>query len=173
NSANGEALFYGKAGCGACHMIRDRGGYLGPDLSNAGIAHRVSELRTAILNPALLSISGYKPVLLAGGVRGIVKNESNWSMQVIDESGQIHLLHGAEMKSARLQPGSWMPADYARRLAPSEIDDIVAFLSRQREGAVPGTTGVAAAQVTDQDLRKGPDQNWLTYIGDYAGHRYS
>jgi cytochrome c oxidase cbb3-type subunit 3 len=131
NAANGEALFYGKAGCGACHMIRGRGGYLGPDLSNAGLAHRVSELRTAIINPAALSTSGYKPILLAGGVRGIVKNETNWSMQVIDETGQIHLLHGAEMNSARLQPGSWMPADYARRLAPNQIDDIVAFLSRQ------------------------------------------
>jgi putative heme-binding domain-containing protein len=131
SSANGESLFYAKAGCGACHMIRGRGGYLGPDLSNAGVEHRLSELRTAILNPAALSISGYRPILLAGGVRGVVKNESNWSLQVLDETGQIHLLHGAEMKTARLQSGSWMPADYVRRLAPNEIDDIVAFLSRQ------------------------------------------
>lgn len=39
--------------------------------------------------------------------------------------------------------------------------------------ALLGATGIAAAQVTDQDLRKGPDQNWLTYIGDYAAHRFS
>jgi alcohol dehydrogenase (cytochrome c) len=31
----------------------------------------------------------------------------------------------------------------------------------------------ARAQVTTQDLLKGPNQNWLTYIGDYAAHRHS
>jgi len=65
-------------------------------------------------------------------IPNLVKYLSDQSgRQVIDETGQIHLLHGAEMNSARLQPGSWMPADYARRLAPNQIDDIVAFLSRQ------------------------------------------
>ena len=29
------------------------------------------------------------------------------------------------------------------------------------------------AQISDEDLRKGPNQNWLTYPGDYAGHRHS
>ena len=29
------------------------------------------------------------------------------------------------------------------------------------------------AQVTSKDLRKGPDQNWLTYIGDYFAQRHS
>lgn len=30
-----------------------------------------------------------------------------------------------------------------------------------------------AAQVTTADLRKGPDRNWLTYIGDYFAQRHS
>jgi alcohol dehydrogenase (cytochrome c) len=30
-----------------------------------------------------------------------------------------------------------------------------------------------AAQVSDDDLRKGPNQDWLTYIGDYFAHRHS
>lgn len=30
-----------------------------------------------------------------------------------------------------------------------------------------------AAQVTTEDLRKGPNSNWLTYIGDYFAQRYS
>lgn len=29
------------------------------------------------------------------------------------------------------------------------------------------------AQVTTEDLRRGPDQNWLTYIGDYSAQRHS
>ena len=30
-----------------------------------------------------------------------------------------------------------------------------------------------AAQVSDEDLRKGPNQNWLTYMGDYSARRHS
>jgi alcohol dehydrogenase (cytochrome c) len=30
-----------------------------------------------------------------------------------------------------------------------------------------------AAQVRYEDIRKGPAEDWLTYAGDYAGHRYS
>jgi putative heme-binding domain-containing protein len=131
DAAKGEALFYGKAECGTCHTIRGRGGYLGPDLSNVGAAHRLSELRDAILNPAALSPEGFRPVMLSGGVRAIVKHQSNWSMQIIDEKGQVHLLHGAEMKNVKLERGSWMPADYAQRLSPAETNDLIAFLSRQ------------------------------------------
>jgi cytochrome c oxidase cbb3-type subunit 3 len=131
DSAKGEALFFGKAGCGNCHMIRGRGGYLGPDLSNAGASRRVAEIRSAILEPATLSPSGYERVLLPGGVRAIVRSRTNWSMDVLDENGQVHMLHGDAIHAAKLESGSWMPSDYRKRLSPGDIDDLVAFLSRQ------------------------------------------
>jgi alcohol dehydrogenase (cytochrome c) len=34
-------------------------------------------------------------------------------------------------------------------------------------------SSLLAAQVSTADLRSGPNQNWLTYIGDYFGQRYS
>lgn len=112
-------------------MIRGRGGYLGPDLSNAGVTHRLGELRDAILKPSALSSDGYRPVLLPGGLRAVVKHYSNWSMQVLDEKGQIHLLRGADMKTAAPRKTPWMPADYAQRLSAEEIQNLVAFLSHQ------------------------------------------
>jgi cytochrome c oxidase cbb3-type subunit III len=33
DAAAGEALFYGRAGCAACHEVNGRGGITGPDLS--------------------------------------------------------------------------------------------------------------------------------------------
>src|SRR5450432_3537327 len=51
NPAAGEAVFFGKGGCSACHMIRGRGGFLGPDLSNIGAMRRIGELRESIVNP--------------------------------------------------------------------------------------------------------------------------
>ena len=131
----GQSVFFEKADCAGCHMIRGRGGYLGPDLSDIGSMRRVGELRDAILHPDRLAIDGYRPVLLRDAkgheLRGIVKHDSNWSMEVLDENGVVHLLHGTELKQAVTQPKQWMPDDYDRRLAAEEIQNLLAYLSRQ------------------------------------------
>jgi len=132
--AAGESVFVGKGGCIDCHMLNARGGFLGPDLSNAGATQRVDELRDAILKPSERANTGFRPVILEttkGRARGIVRHHSNWSMQVLDEHGQIHLLRGPEMKRAVFQPKSWMPDDYGQRLTKEEVENLVAFLSRQ------------------------------------------
>lgn len=127
----GEAIFFGKGGCSDCHMILGRGGYLGPDLSNIGATRRLSEIREAILNPRQEASAEFRPVLLAGAnghLRGVVKHESNWSLQVIDERGNVHLLHGAEMRQAQFQSRSWMQAAH---LSPQETQNLLAYLGRR------------------------------------------
>src|SRR5438552_7606113 len=43
---------YGKGGCTNCHMVRSRGGYLGPDLSSIGLMRPYRLLREALLEPS-------------------------------------------------------------------------------------------------------------------------
>ena len=135
NPATGEAVFFGKGGCSGCHMIRGRGGYLGPDLSNVGATRRLSELREAILNPKQIPSEGYRPLVLrvSGGrqLRAVAKHYSNWSIQALDENGALHLLHGPSIADAVFQSKTWMPADIGQHLSAAEIDDVLAFLSRQ------------------------------------------
>src|SRR5581483_10797779 len=50
DAAAGEAVFWGKAGCGECHSIRGRGGKLGPDLTNAGATRPLPQLRQDIVD---------------------------------------------------------------------------------------------------------------------------
>src|SRR5206468_7892403 len=50
NAAAGEALFFGKAGCAACHQVNGRGGLAGPSLSLAGRTPSAA-LRQKILDP--------------------------------------------------------------------------------------------------------------------------
>jgi cytochrome c oxidase cbb3-type subunit 3 len=144
NAAAGEAIFFGKEGCSGCHMILGRGGYLGPDLSNIGATRRIGEIREAILNPKAQASPGYRPVLVEVSkgqqLRGIARHESNWSLQVLDERGNLHLLHGAEMEKAVFQNLSWMPA--GNRLPAEEIQDLLAYLGRralrpERSGDAP------------------------------------
>jgi Cytochrome c, mono- and diheme variants len=131
----GNAIFFGKGGCSTCHMIRGRGGYLGPDLSNIGAARRIGELREAVVNPKPQASNGFQPLLITGSdgrqLRAVAKHYSNWSVQALDEKGGLHLLRDAALKNVALQNKSWMPDDIARRLSAAEIENVLAFLSRQ------------------------------------------
>ena len=92
DAAAGEAIFFGKQGCSGCHMILGKGGYLGPDLSSIGEARRLNEIREAIVNPKAEATAGYRPVLVDVSkrerLRGVARHESNWSLQVLDETGK-------------------------------------------------------------------------------------
>jgi putative heme-binding domain-containing protein len=132
DTAAGEAIFFGKDRCSACHAIQGKGGHLGPDLSNIGATRRLSEIREAILNPKAEATPGYRPVLIEVSkgerLRGIVRHESNWSLQVLDERGNLHLLHGEAVEKAQFQSGSWMPAV---DLPADETQNLLAYLSRR------------------------------------------
>jgi cytochrome c oxidase cbb3-type subunit 3 len=133
--ARGEKLFHGKAGCIQCHAIRGNGGVLGPDLSQAGLTRSYAQLRESLLNPSERPTEGFQAVtvtLKSGGkVEGIAKNYTNYSIQVIDATGRLHLLNKLDLSEIVFRKSSLMPEDYARRLTKSEIDDVLAFVSRQ------------------------------------------
>lgn len=142
----GRAIFFGKGNCSECHMIRGQGGFLGPDLTNIGASRRLDQIRDALLktgndasNKSDLygdPMAGYRAVILrtpdGKEIQGVAKNYTNYSIEVLDVSGHLHLLHGAEMSRVTFQANpSWMPGDYAKTLTEKEIQDLLAFLSRQ------------------------------------------
>jgi len=135
DASAGGAIFFGKGGCAACHMIKGRGGYLGPDLSNIGAERRLNELRDVIVNPSSTPASDFRPLLLKDSnnrqVRAIAKHSSSWSAQVLDENGHLHLVHGDAVHQLMFQSKSWMPTDIPQRLSTTEITNVLAFLSRQ------------------------------------------
>ena len=51
DAAAGKAIFQGKGGCVNCHSVENRGGSLGPDLSDIGIKRTPESLRLAIVDP--------------------------------------------------------------------------------------------------------------------------
>jgi putative heme-binding domain-containing protein len=143
----GETVYFGKGECAVCHMIRGRGGYLGPDLSNIGATRRLSELREAVIDPSATPNPEFRPVLLRDSaghqLRAVAKHLSPWSAQILDEHGNLHLIHGEAVQKLTFQNKSWMPADIAKRLSPDEITNLIAFLSRQsiRPASETGPSG--------------------------------
>jgi putative heme-binding domain-containing protein len=131
----GEELFWGKAGCGRCHAVQGRGGRLGPDLSNIGGARALPQLYQSLVDPDAEISTGYQgaQVLLKNGktLSGVARNRTNYSLQLQDEEGHLQLLSASDISQITLMKSSLMPKDFSKRLSGGEIDNLVAYLSRQ------------------------------------------
>jgi cytochrome c oxidase cbb3-type subunit III len=135
NLEHGAELFHDKARCSECHMIRGNGGLLGPDLSNIGAERTLRQLREALTVARPNIPFGFQPVRITTKtgemVDGVIKNENNFSMQVMDRQFRLHLLNRDELRDVEYAAQSLMPNDYGKRLTADELQDVLLFLSRQ------------------------------------------
>lgn len=192
SAAAGETLFAGGAACATCHQVNGHGGVVGPDLSNAGR-----------LTPALLRqkiVEPNSPSATSGGgrgggrgapapatvlvktlegreIRGVRRNEDTFSLQMVDTSGQLHLLDKLMLASVDVQNTSLHPTDYATRFSAAEIANLVAYLGTLtgRDERRTATTPPVPGGVTFERLVNAAAEphNWLMYWGDYQGTHYS
>ena len=133
--AAGKRVFT-SAGCANCHAIRGEGSRLGPDLSNIGGSSPLPVIREAILEPSkdlfYLGNEGVSVTLKDGRkLQGIARNRSNYSLQLIDKNGDLHLLQMTDVKEMSLRTNSPMPGDYAKRLSKDQLRDLLAYLAGQ------------------------------------------
>ena len=122
NPGEGERFFSGKGNCASCHMVRGRGGVLGPDLSNVGRERSKGQIEQILRDPetALATAAGrggrgampYRAVTvrLRDGqtLRGIAKNESTFDIQLLGLDGKLHLLRKDQVASV-VREKSLMP----------------------------------------------------------------
>jgi cytochrome c oxidase cbb3-type subunit III len=134
DAKRGRELFYGKAGCAECHTVDGRGGFLGADLTGYGKQHPAAAVREAIIEPNknIDERRGAVSVVTRSGkeLRGIVRNEDNFSLQLQTVDGSFHLLDKSDLARIEREPRSLMPADYGTKLTGSELDDLISFLSQ-------------------------------------------
>jgi len=131
----GKQLFFGKGGCSGCHMIRGQGGLLGPDLSNVGGDRTLAEIRQSLVSPGLSEGARYRgvTVITAKGekIAGTLRNRDNFSLQMMDAQGNLHFFSSTELREVALQEKSVMPENYGKLLTETELQNLLAFLSRQ------------------------------------------
>jgi len=155
--AAGEAVFWDKGDCGSCHMVKGRGSIIGPDLSNLGNLRKTNSIIDALTKeqhrvygpggaqPHLLTPLPTWPVVSVTvpgrpPVRGVLRNEDSFSLQVMGLDQQLHLFDRSKVKVVYEQK-SLMPSDYDKKLSKDEFDNLVAYLTRlgvppQPSGAV-------------------------------------
>ena len=147
NVAHGEEIFWGKGQCGSCHMLGGRGALKGPDLTNVAAEYKSNLIVDALTKPnhrvygdggvhlrALPAMNTYDAVhvTLNGGrtVDGVLLNQDSYSLQLMGDDNQLHLLDRSQVKAIAGKP-PLMPTDYDKRLTKNEFADLMAFLTRQ------------------------------------------
>jgi putative heme-binding domain-containing protein len=135
DAQNGEMLFWGKAACGQCHMVRGRGGRLGPDLSRIGTARSRSALLKEIRTPSESLTNGFWPVTIVARdgrrTRGVRKNEDPFSLQIMDTNEQLLSFDRSDLREVVQEARSLMPDYGPERLTDAELDDLIRYLRSQ------------------------------------------
>lgn len=127
--AQGRAIFFGKGHCDTCHSIHGRGGFLGGDLTRLGQVRSPDEIRKEIMAPD--ATQGLITAVTRAGQRltGVLRNEDNFSVQLLSTDGVFHLLLKSQIVSWQPSGVALMPGDYGRRLSAAELQDLVRYLS--------------------------------------------
>jgi cytochrome c oxidase cbb3-type subunit 3 len=143
NAAHGKELFYSTAACGTCHMVNGKGGRLGPDLSSVGGSRSFEYLVESMRNPSKRLAQGdseplkdfsqeYETVtvVMADGTKliGVVLNEDNFSLQMMDTREQLRLLQKDKLRSYVKSRESLMPAYDQKMLSDKDLQDLIAYL---------------------------------------------
>ena len=128
--------------CSSCHLANGRGGRLGPDLSYAGSALPRATLVAKIRGMSETFREGYEPVTLVmrdgGRVRGLRKNEDDFSIQIMDTRERLQGYLKSALKEIVEEKQSVMPRFGADRLSDAELTDLLAYVGTLRRTAAVG-----------------------------------
>lgn len=139
----GEKTFFGAGGCSRCHMAHGKGGRLGPDLSRIGVSRSARFIRESIREPNTDLAEGllepgkdfaqlYDTVIAVTKdgrrITGVARNEDTFTLQLMDQQEQLHLLLKKDLREVTHRPESLMPAYTEQLLGEKDLQDLLAYL---------------------------------------------
>ena len=128
----GRDLFFGKAECGQCHVVKGEGGFMAPDLTDFGAGMTPDAIERAITKPdtRLDPNQAVVSLLLPDGttVQGTARAEDNFTITLQEQDGRFRTFSKQRVASIRHTGHSIMPKDYGKRLSRKELDDLVSYL---------------------------------------------
>lgn len=134
DASRGRTLFWDRVSlsCVRCHKVADRGGEVGPELTRIAADKDREYLLEAIVDPNKVIAKGFQAAILLdldGRIHtGVVRDESDTSLTLIDLEGKVKTFDKAEIE-ARNPSKSAMPDDLIKYLTKAELRDLVEYLS--------------------------------------------
>jgi quinoprotein glucose dehydrogenase len=131
----GRMVYEAKGGCAACHAVKEKGGRLGPDLTEIGLRRSLKFLRDSLTDPSSYIDRQYRSATAiepnGTKTRGVVLNEDDYSIQMRDLNEELRSFLKSDLAEIRHERESLMPS-YESALSEKEIDNLVAYLSSLR-----------------------------------------
>ncbi|MBI2357344.1 MAG: c-type cytochrome [Deltaproteobacteria bacterium] len=131
----GRELFFNAdspAACAKCHRVGDKGGNVGPELTNIAAAQPLEYLIESILEPNKVIVKGFEPVMvqMKGGqlLTGVIKKESSEMIEIGDSQGQTQKIAKGEIVERVPQKTSLMPGNFSDILTVKDFHDLLAYL---------------------------------------------
>jgi putative heme-binding domain-containing protein len=131
----GRKLFFdlkGKVQCARCHSIGGEGGRIGPSLDRIAARRAPEFLMESILEPSKDIAPEYETVAVATKegrvITGIRINETNFNIQLREESGRFHSLMKRDLDEVKVMKKSLMPENFGELLTVKELHDLFAYM---------------------------------------------
>ena len=186
--AAGERFFAGQGKCASCHMVRGRGGILGPDLSNLGRDRKLGQIEQALQDPGAAPAATPGPrggapgpsfkavsVRLRDGrtLRGLAKYESPFDLGLQSVDGKFHSLSKSQVAELTREK-SLMPKVEA---SPEQMRNLLAYLTRLSVDRTARGTMTGSSEMGEgtkfSDIVRPKAGEWPTYHGHLSGNRHS
>ena len=187
DAAAGERFFAGKGNCSSCHMVRGRGGILGPDLSDLGRERRTPQIEQALRQPGAIvsanagdrdsAVPSFRAVSLrmrdGRTLRGLLKYESAFDLGLQGLDGTFQSVSRSQVAQMTSEPSPMPPV----QATDVEMRDLLAYLTRLAVDRSPRATLVGAAAADEGtrfgDIARPKAGEWPTYHGQLSGNRHS
>jgi alcohol dehydrogenase (cytochrome c) len=175
--AAGRKFFLGKNSCGACHAPGLTDQMVGPDLSVIAAEKTLPQIEQALKEPGRTPAAGYEVVtvkLKSGGpLRGFLRNESAFSLQLQDFRGAMRFVRREDVSAVERDRASVMPAFLG---SDADWRNLLAYLTRlegSAEGIEAGPDTSLPGSVSFAEIKKPRRGDWPSYNGLLSGNRHS
>ena len=122
--------------CARCHRVATQGGSLGPDLSRIARIRSRDRLLRSIREPSASVAARYRAVTLITqddrSIRGLIKSEDAFSIQIADTSERLQGYTKAELQEVIYEERSLMPDFGTERLSNTDLDNLLRYLGTLR-----------------------------------------
>jgi putative heme-binding domain-containing protein len=163
--------------CAKCHRHGGEGGRVGPDLSGMA-AHPRAELLVHILDPSR-SVEGnfvqYTVATTDGRViNGLLSSESKNAVELTDAEGKRQMVARNEIDQIAASRKSLMPEGFEKQVSPSQLADLLAFLTARgkffpldlrKVATIPSTRGMFYDPNADAERLIFPDWSPKEFAG--------